>query len=101
MTAPHLRTRALLKTMRFLDELTRPSDTPRVPSQIRETARRLLLHYPNFEAIEAAHESLPEVFGPVVQRQAEGLPTMAEASTLLSKYDDDLTGVPRRKRGTK
>ena len=74
MTEPHQRTRAILKTIRFLEELTRPGDTPRVPAHIRDTARRLLQHYPGFDEIEAVHKALPEVFGPVVQRQAEGMP---------------------------
>lgn len=74
MTEPHQRTRAILKTMRFLDELTRPGDTPRVPKHLRDTARQLLLHYPGFDEIEAAHKVLPTVFGPVKQRQAEGMP---------------------------
>jgi hypothetical protein len=75
MTQPHQRTRALLKTIRFLDELTRPGDTPRVPAHTHDTARQLLLHFPGFDEIEAAHKALPEVFGPVVQRQAEGMPS--------------------------
>lgn len=73
MTAPHLRTRALLKTRYFLEELTSARDTPRVPKQVRDTARQLLLHYPGFDEIESAHKALPELFGPVLQRQAEGL----------------------------
>lgn len=77
-TEPHQRTRALLKTMRFLGELTHPGDTPRVPAHIRNTARRLLQHYPGFDEIEAAHNALPTVFGPVVQRQAEGMPAQSK-----------------------
>ncbi len=34
-------------------------------------ARRLLQHYPGVQDIEVAHKALPEVFGLVVQRQAE------------------------------
>ena len=78
MTQPHQRTRALLKTIRFLDELTRPVDTPRVPADIRETARQLLMHFPGFDEIEAARKALPEVFGPVLQRQAEGMPAQGK-----------------------
>ena len=74
MTEPHQRTRSLLKTRYFLEQLTRPEDTPRVPQTVRDTARRLLLHYPGFDEIEAVHKALPGVFGPVEQRQAEGLP---------------------------
>jgi hypothetical protein len=78
MKQPHQRTRSLLKTIRFLEELTRPGDTPRVPAHIRDTARRLLQHYPGFDEIQAAHKTLPEVFGPVVQRQAEGMPAQGK-----------------------
>ncbi len=49
-------------------------DTPRVPKHIRDRARRLLRDYPSFDEIELAYKALPGVFGPVVQRQAEGLP---------------------------
>jgi hypothetical protein len=73
MTKPTDRTRALLKTRYFLEELTRPGDTPRVPRAIRDKARQLLRDYPGFDEIELAHKALPAVFGPVVQRQALGL----------------------------
>lgn len=72
MTEPHERTRALLKTKYFLEQLTSARDTPRVPKHIRETALQLLSNYPGFDDIEAAHKVLPEVYGPVVQRQSEG-----------------------------
>ena len=65
ITQLHQRTRALLKTIRFLEELTCPGDTPRVPAHIRDTARRLLRHYPGLLDIELAHKALPEVYGPV------------------------------------
>lgn len=74
MTEPHQRTRSLLKTRYFLEELTSARDTPRVPKHVRHAARQLLLHYPGFDEIESAHKTLPKVFGPVVQRQAEGMP---------------------------
>ena len=64
----------MLKTKYLLEELTSARDTPRVPKHIRDTARRLLRDYPGFDEIELAHKALPELFGPVVQRQAEGLP---------------------------
>ena len=73
MTKPTDRTRALLKTRYFLEELTRPGDTPRVPRAIRDKAHQLLRDYPGFEEIEAAHKALPHLFGPVKQRQAEGM----------------------------
>ncbi len=46
MTEPHQRTRALLKTRRFLETLTMPGDTPGIADDVRKTARQLLRHYP-------------------------------------------------------
>lgn len=74
MTEPYQRTRAMLKTIRFLETLSSARDTPRVPKHIREAARQLLRHFPGLDEIELAHKALPDLFGPVVQRQAEGLP---------------------------
>ena len=74
MTEPHQRTRAILKTIRFLEELASARDTPRVPAHVRAFAKQLLRDYPGFDDVEAAHKALPDIFGPVVQRQAEGMP---------------------------
>ena len=74
MTEPHQRTRAILKTISFLEQLASARDMPRVPSHVRAVARELLRHYPGLEEIERAHKALPDVFGPVIQRQALGLP---------------------------
>lgn len=92
MTEPHQRTRALLKTRYFLEELTSARDTPRVPKAVRESARQLLRDYPGFDEIEAAHIALPEVFGPVVQRQAEGMP--APDAAFEGTLSDDETATP-------
>lgn len=55
MTTPAERTRAVLSTEEFLAELLDPRKTPRVPSALRERARRLLRHYPTaFELASAA-----------------------------------------------
>lgn len=74
MTEPHQRTRALLKTRVFLEQLSCPADTPRVPSDVRAFAKQMLRNYPTNDDIETAHKALPNVFGPVIQRQALGLP---------------------------
>jgi hypothetical protein len=74
MTEPHQRTRALLKTRYFLEQLTSAADTPRVPADVRAFAKQLLRDYPTHDDIEAAHQALPDIFGPVMQRQALGLP---------------------------
>lgn len=44
MTIPYERTRSLLETKQFLQELQNPTLTPRVPASVREHARALLRH---------------------------------------------------------
>ena len=65
MTIPYERTRALLETKTFLEQLLDPAASPRVPRWVREAARSLLLHYPDYANIELAHKALPHLFGPV------------------------------------
>lgn len=64
MTTPAERTRAVLQTQAFLQELTDPSLTPNLPSAIREEARRLLRHYPTRSAMRIANLACPNFFGP-------------------------------------
>lgn len=64
MTTPYERTRALLETKSFLQELQDPKLTPRVPAIVREIARKLVRHYPSYYDIELAHKALPMIFGP-------------------------------------
>jgi hypothetical protein len=79
MTIPYERTRAILETRDFLKELQDPKLTPRVPSAIREIARKLARHYPRLAEIELAHKILPHLFGPVppFSRLAGGEQTVA------------------------
>lgn len=65
MTIPYERTRALIETYELLKRLQDPQETPRVPGWLREEARTLLRHYPNYAAIEMAHKALPHLYGPV------------------------------------
>lgn len=65
MTIPYERTRALIETYELLKRLQDPQATPRVPRWLREEARKLLRHYPNYATIELAHKALPLFFGPV------------------------------------
>ena len=65
MTIPYERTRAILETRTFLQHLLDPVASPRVPRRVREAARALLLHYPDYSSIELAHKALPHLFGPV------------------------------------
>ena len=64
MTIPFERTRALIKTKAFLQELQDPARTPQVPAAVREHALALLRHYPTYYDIERAHKALPMIFGP-------------------------------------
>lgn len=47
MTLPFERTRAVIYTEDFLQELLDPKRTPRVPIKIRKQAASLLRHYPS------------------------------------------------------
>ncbi|MBL0719732.1 hypothetical protein JI742_07505 [Piscinibacter sp. Jin2] len=62
MTTPYERTRALLETRQFLDELTSSESTPGVPDEIRCLARQLLRHYPGVRELDLAHKALPMFF---------------------------------------
>ena len=46
MTVPVERTRAVIRTQKFLFDLLDPKVTPRVPLSVRKEARNLLRHYP-------------------------------------------------------
>ena len=60
MTTPDERTRALVQTKAFLQEL---QVEHAVPVAVREAARALLRHYPTSGQIELAHMALPLFFG--------------------------------------
>lgn len=62
---PHERTQSLIRTHQLLLILQYPQKTPRVPRWLREEARTLLRHYPEYSDIKQAHEALPYLFGPV------------------------------------
>jgi hypothetical protein len=47
MTLPYERTRAVVQTEEFLNDLINPEKTPKVPKEIRKQAYFLLRHYPN------------------------------------------------------
>lgn len=64
MTTPFERTRATIETYELLKRLQDPRETPRVPLWLRDEARALLRHYPNYSTIELVHKALPIFFGP-------------------------------------
>jgi hypothetical protein len=65
MTLPFERTRSVLYTKQFLEELLDPRKTPRVPRALRGKAKALLRHYPMAYDIHRASNWAADVFGPV------------------------------------
>ena len=63
MTIPTERSRAVVHAEQFLQELTNPRLTPRVPREIRQRALRILRHYPSKWDINCAAETSPDLFG--------------------------------------
>ena len=59
MTIPYERTRALIETYELLKRLQDPQATPRVPRWLREEARKLLRHYPNYATIGVGSQGSP------------------------------------------
>ena len=99
MTMPSERTRAVLQTREFLQELTWPSATPGVPTAIRETARRLFRHYPGSGDIALASMALPSWFAApetvMGNNRGEGevvTPAPCSAHSALISSDPDVLG---------
>jgi hypothetical protein len=65
MTTPYERTRAILETKQFLQDLAQVPKVLNVPKAVNQAALTLLRHYPTLLDIETAHKALPDVFGPV------------------------------------
>lgn len=63
MSLPGERTRALLKTRRFLFDLLDHKKTPKVPKYIRKMAASCLKHYPFDVYIEMVAQGAPDIFG--------------------------------------
>jgi len=62
MTLPDERFRAVMYTRDFLRSLCDPKQTPRVPANVRDMARRCLRHYPDTYEMQEASEAAPHVF---------------------------------------
>jgi hypothetical protein len=65
MTVPEERTRSVAYAHAFLKDLLDPKVTPRVPKDVRATARWLLRHYPEPSTVAYAHSVCPVLFGPL------------------------------------
>ena len=79
MTVPVERTRAVVYAHAFLKDLLNPAVTPRVPKEMRETAKWLLRHYPEPSTVEYAHNLCPELFGQL----PEHMPSLSYAPRLV------------------
>lgn len=60
MTMPHERTRAVLHTREFLEEIL---GNHAVPDEVRRQVRALLRHYPSKSDMQLAHLACPAWFG--------------------------------------
>lgn len=59
MTMPDERTRSVLQTRQFLEELAR-AQIPGVPDEVRDEARRLLRHFPQKYDLVFSAEACPD-----------------------------------------
>lgn len=64
MTMPSERTRAVLATRRFLEELCSGDEHMNIPRRVRETARQLLRHFPDAWHIDMAAVAWPIAWAP-------------------------------------
>jgi hypothetical protein len=71
MTMPSERTRAVLSTRRFLEELCSGEDFVNMPKIVRETARQLLRHYPDAWHIDMAAVAWPQTWAPASRTHAQ------------------------------
>ena len=84
MTLPRERYQAVIRTRQFLVSLVTPSDTPRVPSSVRQEARSLLKHFPSPLDLEEAASGAPSVFEGITARQREEQAFMVEVAERLA-----------------
>jgi hypothetical protein len=63
MTLCNERYASVNATRMFLIHLLNPKVTPKVPTKIREEARRLLKHYPDEVVMETVAKQVPTLFG--------------------------------------
>jgi hypothetical protein len=62
MTLPNERTRAVFRAKEFLLALANPSQTKRVPKEIRREALAVLRHFPSVVDLMAPAKKCPDVF---------------------------------------
>ncbi|MEJ8816040.1 BPSL0761 family protein [Variovorax ureilyticus] len=62
MTTPYERTRALLYTREFLEELQSIQKWPQLPDTLRRRAKALARHYPEPWHMHKLHEHIPAFY---------------------------------------
>lgn len=75
MTLPDERYRSIERACLFLQQLCNSQVTPRVPKYVREEARSILRHYPNYYDLQQLSDSAPHI----VQERMEPLHRMIAA----------------------
>lgn len=68
MTMPNERTRSVLQTRRFLEELA-GAKVMGIPEEVRVEARRLLRHFPDTYDLELSAEACPDRWARLVPKQ--------------------------------
>lgn len=61
MTLPDERYRSIDRAAQFLLQLCSPEATPRVPRKIRDEARSILRHFPNYYDLQQLSQAAPHV----------------------------------------
>lgn len=62
MTTPYERTRAILRTREFLEELQSPQKWPDLPDNLRRRAKVLARHYPETWDVHQLHAHIPTFY---------------------------------------
>ena len=94
MTMPDERTRSLVQTREFLQELVDSERTPGVPEAVRRQAHRLLRHYPLDMHVDLLSAALPNWFAPTAPR-AHGTGNIVDM--LATKDAGDIPFDPDRR----
>jgi len=74
MTTPEERSRALLQTRHFLQELCKSGCTPGVPDSVRREARRLLRHHPDAGDVDLVAMAFPQWWAPSSASSTRAVP---------------------------
>jgi hypothetical protein len=99
MTTPYERTRALVHTRQFLQDLCDSERSPAVPDPVRVEARRLLRHYPSNRDLELLVMALPQWFAREDGRDRPSLlELLGESGPTDGEFAEELERVVRERR---